>query len=130
MPTPIETIFRFGDDWRATRDVLNALATPVGRRYCQPARYPKNRILAEAWLEIRDKWVAALQQIDPEVTADNLPRDNGRYNYHWGFYQSFVSSDKRYMVSLTGKNEARTSHHARGYYVTFWDPEAERFEFR
>jgi hypothetical protein len=128
MPIPIEIIIRFGDDWRSTHAVLNALATPVGRRYCQPARYPKKRALAEAWLEVRDKWVEALRQIDADVSADNLPWDDGRYRYYHGFYFSFLSSDKRYSVGLVGKSD-RVTGRTHGHSFVFWDPATERFGF-
>lgn len=128
MPIPIEVIIRFGDDWRSTHAVLNALATPVGRRYCQPARYPKKRALAEAWLEVREKWVAVLRQIDAGFSADNLPWDDGRYHYGWKY--SFLSSDKRYSVSLSGNYDIRIGLPDResGKYNITWDPATETFE--
>jgi len=64
---------------RGIMKVLNSLSTPVGRKFCQTYRYSKNRELSEKWREIRDKWVNVLNQIDPDITADNLPWDNGRY---------------------------------------------------
>jgi hypothetical protein len=123
----LSTILRFGDDWRSTHAVLNALATPAGRRFCQPARYSKNRALAEAWVEVRDKWVAVLQTVNPAITADTLPWDNGRFHYYRDFYHAFITADGRYRVSL-GKSGFYKSDRAHGHFIIHWDPVTERFE--
>ena len=134
---PIEAILRFGDDWKTTHDVLNALATPIGRRYCQPARYPKKRLLAEAWVEVRDKWVAVLRQIDAGISADNLPWDDGRYNYYAGFYYAYKyrAPDGLYSISIyvSGGTAKYTrnftiSNWSRKHLVINWDPVLEKFE--
>ena len=76
----INTITFFsGDMERTMRGVLNALPTPEGRRFCQPTRFQKNRVYAEAWLELRDKWLRFLnKKVHKEIDADCLPYCDGK----------------------------------------------------
>ena len=128
----ISSITEFGKDWLQSQKILNSLATPVGRRFCQPARYPKNRELAERWVEIRDKWVAALQKIDPEITADCLPYDDGKYRYCGGFYHSFKHGNLDILLnlSLEAAVSARRSYSFRPetMRIVYWNAEHQWFD--
>ena len=131
MQIPIDAIIRFGDDWRTTHRVLNALATPVGWRYCQVNRYPKKRALAEAWAEVRSKWVDVLRQIDGAVTEGTLPWDNGLFLYHRAFHQVYklAAADGVYQITLwDGKNRFVASDWRRKHIVIRWDLARETFE--
>ena len=75
----IETIIWFKADMRRTvHAILNRLATPEGYRFCQPSRFQKKRAYAEAWLELRSKWIKVLQRIEPSIHEGYLPYDDGK----------------------------------------------------
>ena len=123
------------------KKILNSLATPVGRKFCHTARYSKNRELSEKWLEIRDKWVTVLKRIDPEITADNLPWDNGRnlhpfYNRLFKYNNQLISfflnqEDTENTVKLA-KTAAMNPHNYIIYGVkrsfVYWDAERQDFD--
>jgi hypothetical protein len=127
----IDQIIYFGTGWQPTLRVLNALATPAGHRFCQPARYPKKRLLAEAWREVRDAWIAFLKTIDPEATEYALPYDDGKYRYHSGFYHSFEyihtgTAQKLYLVLADPTLPSWMTIEKNTIYF-YWDNEHEAF---
>lgn len=128
----ISSITEFGKDWLQSQKILNSLATPVGRRFCHPARYSKNRELAEKWMDIRDKWVAVLQKIDPGITADCLPYDDGKYRYLGGFYKSFKygTLDILFYLNLESAVDARRLYSFRPdtMRIVYWNAEHQWFD--
>ena len=128
----IASITEFGKNWTQSQKILNSLATPVGHRFCQPARYPKNRELAEKWVEIRDKWVAVLQKIDPEINADCLPYDDGKYRYCSGFYHSFKHGNMHILFYLTLEDaiyaRRSSSFKVETMRIVYWNAEHQWFD--
>lgn len=120
----------YGSIWSKSKEVLKSLATPVGRKFCNTARYSKNRELSEKWLDIRNKWVTVLERIDPEINADNLPWENELYLFSRSFnHNNQVISffiNKKDAVSAMKNYNYRMYDPKRSF--VYWDAERQDFD--
>ena len=125
-PPTIDAITRIHErNNRMMRRVLSAMATPAGWRYCQPGRYSKNRAYAEAWVALRNKWVAALRQIDSAIGPENLPYDDDSLLFHKGeFFNAFKWGD--YTIRLAKSDFDVSNWQSKRLYVG-WNTRTQAF---